>query len=46
MFKSFLIAVGWRGKDCSSCGFCNAAHTDKKLQWHPDNEPCNKFTPK
>lgn len=46
MFIKLLIYFGWRGDTCKTCGFCNAAHNDKDLQWHPDNEPCNKFTNK
>ena len=46
MFIKLLIYFGWCGNACKTCGFCNAAHTDKDLQWHPDNEPCNKFTQK
>ncbi len=41
-----MIALGWRGADCSECGFSNAAHTAHDLEWHPDFYPCQSFSKK
>lgn len=43
MLKKLLIHIGWRGADCSNCGFCHAAHSKPSVQWHPDNSPCIEF---
>ena len=46
MIIRLLIKLGWRGSECSVCGFCHAAHFDKNVQWHSDNNPCNQFMKK
>ena len=46
MFKRILMFFGWEGKVCTECKFCEAAHIDKDIWWHPDFDPCDKFTQK
>lgn len=43
MIKRILMFFGWEGGACAECKFCEAAHIDSDIQWHPDFDPCDNF---
>lgn len=42
----FFVKRSHNKQECENCGFRRESHLNKDLQWHPDFELCDFFTPK